>query len=238
MLLDDARSCRESLIRAEAARNGIEEARALAAKRKELQKFEESIAILIRCNTLLREQGVPLTSVTDVDKAKQRIDRIHARFVESPKVSTLVDGKRWINLISTLSEFVQLLENQQKQDWKVYFNSTLFGGVSPDQRKQTILQALPENQKAIEQYKYYYQRLNQYRNSVPSSAEALREAHECSKELENIQFVENDEVPVPVRAFFNATSSAGGASLDFLTPEVIEWLRANNMLANYVIRAR
>lgn len=238
MLLDDARSCRESLLRAEDARNGIEEARALAAKRKELEELAEKIASLTRCNALLREQGVLLSSIADVDKAKQRINRINARFVESPKVATLVDGKRWVNLISTLSLFGESVGAQQKQDWKAYFSSKLFGGVPPEQRMQTVLQALPENQYAIERYRHLYQRLNQYRNIVPSSAEALRDVHECSRELESIQFVENDEVPVPVREFLNATSSAGGANLNFLTQEVIDWLRVNNMLANYVIRAR
>ena len=126
----------------------------------------------------------------------------------------------------------------QKQDWKDYFSRKLFGGVPPEQRKQTILQALPENRKAFERYTYLYQRFSQFRNIVPSTAEVLREVHAFSNELASIQFVENDEVPVPVRAFFNAVSSGSGASLDFLTQEVIEWLRINNMVANYVVRAR
>lgn len=240
MLLIDARNVRARLIRAEAASNGIEEAEALAAKRNELQELVDRIVALVRRNTLLREESVPLSQTPDIDKVKQLISQINARFAESPKAATLVDKQRWnwSKLVSMLTEFRASAETLQKQDWKAYFSSKLFGGVPPEQRKQTILQALPENRKALELYTHLYQRFNQYRNTVPSTVEALREVHGCSKDLANIQFVENDDVPAPVRAFFNATSAGSGANLDFLTPEVIEWLRTNNMLANYVVRAR
>lgn len=238
MLLSDAQSARARLIRAEAASSGIEEAEALTAKRYELQELAGRIVILARRNTLFREHSVPFSPIPDLEKAKQLISQINARFSESPKAVTLVDKKGWSKLISTLAEFNASVEMLQKQDWKAYFSSKLFGGVPPEQRKQTILQALPENGKALELYTRLYQRFSQYRNTIPGNVEALREVLECSKDLADIKFVENDDVPLPVRAFFNATSLGSGASLDFLIPEVIEWLRTNNMLANYVVRAR
>lgn len=238
MLLNDARSVRESLRLAENASSDIEEAEALAAKRSELQELAGRIGALANRNALLREQGVLLTPVPGIDKAKQLISQISARFAESLRSDTLVDKQRWSKLVLMLTEFSATAETLQKQDWKDYFSRKLFGGVPPEQRKQTILQALPENRKAFERYTYLYQRFSQFRNIVPSTAEVLREVHAFSNELASIQFVENDEVPVPVRAFFNAVSSGSGASLDFLTQEVIEWLRINNMVANYVVRAR
>lgn len=100
------------------------------------------------------------------------------------------------------------------------------------------MQTLPENRKLLERYAYLYQCFNQYRSNIPSTIEGLREVHAHSDELASIRFLENDDVPIPVRAFFNATSSGSGADLEFLTQEVIEWLRTNNMLTNYVVRAR
>lgn len=238
MLLSDARNVRARLIRAEAASSGIEEAEALAAKRNELQGPVDRIVTFGRRNTLLRAESIPLSPIPAIEKPKQLIIQNNARFAESPKAATLVDKQRWSKLLSALAEFIASAETLQKQDWKAYFSGKLFGGVPPEQRKQTILQALPENQKALELYTRRYQCFNQYRNTVPSTIEALREVHACSTDLAEIQFVENDDVPVPVRAFFSATSAGIGASLDHLTPEVIEWLRTNNMLANYVVRAR
>lgn len=238
MLLNDARSVRERLMRVEAASSGIEEAEALRAKRSELQALTDRIIALARRNAMLREMRVLLTPVPGVDKVKQVINQISARFAELPKAATLVEKQRWSKLVLTLTEFTASAEALQKQDWKVYFSSKLFAGVPPEQRKQTIVQSLPENQKRLERYTYLYQRFNQYRNSIPSTIEALREVHAHSDELATIRFLENDDIPIPVKAFFDATSSWSGADLDFLTQEVIEWLRTNNMLTNYVVRAR
>ncbi|EKT4480375.1 hypothetical protein QEM02_000428 [Pseudomonas putida] len=238
MLLSDARNVRARLIRAEAASSGIEEAKALAAKRNELQNPLDRIVTLGRRHTLLRTESIPLSPIPAIERARQLIIQNSARFAESPKAATLVDKQRWIKLLSVLAEFSASAETLQEQDWKAYFSTKLFGGVPPEQRKQTIVQALPHNQRALERYTRLYQCFNQYRSTVPSTIEALREVHACSMDLAEIKFVENDDVPVPVRAFFNATSTGSGASLDHLTSEVLEWLRTNNMLANYIVRAR
>ena len=73
---------------------------------------------------------------------------------------------------------------------------------------------------------------------MPSNAEEFDALQGFSDQLGAIIFKESDDIPDTVKAFFNAISSGSGASLDFLKVEVVEWLRANNMLANYVVRAR
>jgi hypothetical protein len=238
MLLEDARTAHTRLKRMELASNSIEEAVALNTKAKELSAVADKVQALSRRNAALRAYGVPLTPVPDTVKVRQTITLISKRFTEVPKSTTLVDGKRWATLTTELIEFVTAAEALQKQDWKNYFGSQLFAGLPPEQRKQTILQTLPENRLAMDRYTRLYQRFNQYRNTVPTGTDALKEVHESSDGLEAISFVENDDVPAAVKAFFNATSSGSGAGLEFLTTEVVDWLRVNNMLTNYVVRAR
>lgn len=238
MLLDEARVIRDRLIKMESASSSVEEAAALSAKANELALLATRVETASRRNRLLRERGVPLSPKQGADIARQVVNRLNERFTESPKPNTLVDGQRWTRLTAALGEFSTLTETSQKQDWMNYFITQLFAGVPPEQRKQTILQTLPENRPAMDSYTRLYQRLNQYRNVVPSSAEELDLVHDCSDKLGAIHFVENDDVPGVVKAFFNATSSGSGANLDFLTAEVVDWLRTNNMLANYVVRAR
>jgi hypothetical protein len=150
----------------------------------------------------------------------------------------LVGGQRWTKLGNAISTLSTSLETLQKQDWIKHFSSNLFAGVSPEQRKQTIVQSMPDNIAALRNYTQLYQRFNKYRNHIPSSIQEIEEVLTCSEQLTAIRFQENDDVPGPVKAFFNATSSGSGANLDYLTPEVVEWLRINNMMANYVVRAR
>jgi hypothetical protein len=238
MMLDEARVVRARLARADAASSSVEEAEALAKKKKELFALAAKVESLANRRAMLRQGGIPLSFATDLDKVKQLCGMILTRFTELPKASTLVDKQRWTKLSEVLLEFNASEETLQKQDWKEYFGTRLFAGVSPEQRKQTILITLPENQKEWDRYKRLYTQFAQYRNSVPVTAEELGVVQACSKELSKIRFVENDDVPVAVREFFNATSSGSGASLDLLTTEVIAWLRDNNMLNNYAVRAR
>lgn len=238
MLLDEARVIRDRLTQMESASASVEEAAALGAKADELAALAARVLTLSRRNRLLRERGVLLSPRQGTDNVRQVVNRLSERFLESPKSNTLVDGQRWSRLTPALGEFSTSAEILQKQDWFNYCASRLFAGVPPEQRQQTILLTLPENRAALESYTRLYQRFNQYRNTVPGSAEEFDAVQGCSDQLGAISFIENENVPATVKAFFNATSSGSGASLDFLKTEVVDWLRANNMLANYVVRAR
>jgi hypothetical protein len=238
MLLDEARVIHDRLTLMESASTSVEEAAALSEKANELATLAARVQTLSRRNRLLRERGVPLSARQGTDNAQQVVNRLNERFAELPKSNTLVDGQRWSRLTAALGEFSTSTETLQKQDWMNYFASRLFAGVPPDQRKQTILQNLPENRSALEIYIRLYQQFIQYRNSVPGSAEEFELVQRCSDQLGAVRFVENDDVPSTVKAFFDATSSGSGASLELLKAEVVDWLRSNNMLANYVVRAR
>lgn len=238
MMLEEARVARERLARAEAASSNVVEAEALAKKKNELRTLAEKVESLATRRRMLRKGNVPLSAPPDAEKAKQLAGLIVNRFTESPKASTLVDKQRWTKLTEVLLEFIVTEETLQKQDWMGYYRTRLFGGGSPEQRQSTILMTLPKNVEALGLYRSLYKRFSYYCSSIPSSTGELNEVQDCSRQLSEIQFVMNDDVPGVVRAFFNATSSGGGASLDLLTPEVIDWLRTNNMLNNYAVRAR
>ncbi len=238
MINDDARIALERLARADAAMNSVEEADALSKKKSELRALAEKVGVLAERRGMLRQGGVPLSQSPDVEKVRKSCDMILTRFTESPKAETLVDKQRWTKLIKALAEFNAVEETLQRQDWKGYYGTRLFGGVPPEQREQTILMTLPENQEALALYRHLYKQLSRYRTAVPCTADELKEAQESSSQLSMIRFVENHHVPPTVREFFNATSTAGGANLELLTIEVVDWLRSNGMLNNFAVRAR
>ncbi|MBX9602405.1 MAG: hypothetical protein K2X35_15455 [Bryobacteraceae bacterium] len=238
MIRDEARKARERLARAVAAMSSVEEAEELSKKKNELRDLAAKVGVLVGRRGMLWQGGVPLSQPPDVERAIQSCRMMLTRFAESPKASTLVDKQRWTKVVSSVAEFNAVEETQQKQDWKEYYSTKLFGGVPPEQREQTILMTLRENQGALELYKRLYKRLSLYRATVPSTVLELNEAHENSRQLSEIRFVENHDVPSAVRIFFNATSSGGGADLKLLTTEVLDWLHANGMLNNFAVRAR
>lgn len=240
MILDEARAARARLARANEASSNVAEAEALAKKKKELREMALRVDSLSSRRRMLRQGNVPLSPVPDVGQAKKMCSMILTRFEEDPKSTTLVNSQRWIKLQVALAEFNTAEETLQKQDWKNYYSSQLFGGLPPEQRKQTIVMTLPKNREAMDLYRELYKQFSQYRNSVPDTNDDLEQVQAWSRQLSVISqgFVDNESVPTAVREFFNATSLGSGASLELLTPEVFDWLRANNMLNNYAVRAR
>jgi hypothetical protein len=239
VIRDEARKVRDRLLRAEAATTNVEEAEALSKKKTELRALVDKIAILAERRGWLKVGGVSLSDPPDdLDKVRQTCRMLFTRFAESPNSSTLVDKQRWKNLTDAVARLQAVEETQQKQNWKSYFEIKLFGGVSPEQREQTILMSLPENQEALALYKNFYKRLAAFRVTLPSSVEELKEVQNCSEELSQIGFIENKDVPSAVREFFKATSSGTGANLELLTTEVVAWLRSNDMLNNFAVKAR
>jgi hypothetical protein len=238
MMLDEAQVVRKRLMNAEAARHNVEEATALSQKKNELRNLVGVVKSLAECRDWLQQGNVPLSPAPDVDKTKELCGKILERFSKLPKNDTLVRNRGWIDLLDALNAFKDNEEKQQKDNWKEYFASKLLIGVPPEQRKQTLSLALPVNASAFQRYQNIYQRLSQYRTKAPISKEQLAEIKTWSEQLVaiNSEFVENDDVPDAVQAFFTATIH--GASLELLTEEVITWLRANNMLNNYAVRAR
>lgn len=238
MLLNEARNVRDRLVRMETAKTSVDEALALSTKANELKTWATKVQMLSVRNRLLRQNSVARSTNLDANPVLQAIKLTSERFAESPQSSTLVAGQRWSKLIAALGEFSIATEALQKEDWVKHFATRLFAGVPPEQRKQTIVQSMPQNITALRDYTQWYQQFMRYRNVVPASAEDFDNVQSYSDRLAAIQFKANDDVPGPVQAFFNATSSGSGAGLDFLTTEVVEWLRTNHMLANYVVRAR
>ena len=238
MIRDEARKARERLARADAAMSSVEETNALSKKKSELSLLAEKVGALVKRRDMLRQRGVPLSMSPDVEKARKSCSMLLARFTESPKAATLVDKHRWTKLTESLAEFNAAEDALQKEDWKRYYATKLFGGVSPEQREQTILITLPENQEALVRYKRLYKQLSLYRATLPCTSNELEVAQDSSRQLSEIRFIENKDVPSAVREFFNATSSASGANLELLTTEVVDWLRLNGMLNNFAVRAR
>jgi hypothetical protein len=239
VILDEARKLRDRLRLAEAASTNVEEAEALSKKKTELRALVEKIADLAERRVWLKVGGVSLSDPPDdLDKVRQSCQMLFTRFAESSNSSTLVDKQRWKNLTDAVTKFHTVEETLQKQNWKSYFETKLFGGVSPEQREQTILISLTENQQALALYKNLYKRLTAFRTTVPSTVEDLKDVQNCSEELSKIGFIENKDVPSAVRDFFKATSSGTGANLDLLTVEVVAWLRSNDMLNNFAVKAR
>jgi hypothetical protein len=233
MLLDNAKAAHERLQNAQAARANLDEAQALLGLQKALSVKAARLHTLVARAILLREHGVVLSAGPDTKTIRKAIDTLRKRFDEKTNSSTLTQGKHWSGLQTDLDGAIATLETEQRRDWKNYFATRLFAGLPPERRKVGLVQT-PENKLSLGQYERLYEKFARYSNTVAGTAHEIDEVHRCSEALTNIAFVEN--VPKEVESFINAVP--GGAGLDLLTAEVIEWLREQGLLASFVVRAR
>lgn len=217
------------------ARHSVDETKALESLRSQLVQLASPLNLCASNARLLANHGVALSAETDIGSAIETVKRVLLRFEEIPKSTTLRNGTRWTGLTSKLETLASRLVEVQTNDWKVYFSGNYFGGLPPAQREAKLILAIPGNKEAIERYKLLYQQFIKYRSTIPKDDDEFVHLNEISTQLSEIKFEDND-IPDDVRKFFEATST--GASLDLLTAEVIEWLRSNNLLSRYVVRAK
>jgi hypothetical protein len=232
-LLEMAQEALARLEKIETARDGIEESKALENLRNELNRLSLPFKQFSVNVKVLRTEGVGLSLPSETPIVIETVNNVATRFFESPKSTTLRQGRRWTGLINKLEGLATQVQDTQTKDWQTFFENNLFGGVSPEQRLATLA-LTPENKKALGHYTELFQKFIKYRAQIPKDADEFKDLRALSKQLEQIKFQEN--VPIDVRKFFEATSK--GASLDLLTNEVINWLRNNNLLCNYVVRAK
>lgn len=232
-LLKLAQETLDRLAKIETVRGGVEESKALENLRSELNILSlpfKQFAVNVK---ILRTEGVRLSVVSKTVDTIEMVKNVAARFSEVPQSTTLKQGKRWSGLTKQLEGLVNLLKDKQTSDWHTFFADNFFGGVPPEKRRATLA-LTPKNNKLLNSYNELFQKFINYRTQIPKDADDFANLRILSKQLSQIKFEEN--VPDDVRKFFEATST--GASLALVTNEVIEWLRSNNLLSSYVVRAR
>ena len=231
-LLENAQESLARLTKIEAAREGLAEAQALEGLSSELNRMAIPLKELAVNATVLRKEGVGLSSAAEIAGTIVVIKNVATRFSEVTKSSTL-KGTRWSGLTNKLVGLAIQVKDAQTKDWRNYFENNFFGGVRPELRRATLAPT-PENEKMLKLYTELFQGFIKYRTQIPKDSNDFKFLRELSDQLAEIKFQE--KVPDDVRKFFEATGT--GAGLDLLTNEVIDWLRDNNLLGSYIVRAR
>ena len=176
-----------------------------------------------------------LTPVEESKKLTQKISSLSAPFQETPKVATLKQGKKWKVLLEALDTTISDARKLQSDDWKRYCSTRLFAGAAPD-KVRARLALTPKNLRLLAEYAELFKQFLALRQTIPSDTRAIEEIQQHSSALEKIKFDEN--VPAEVAKFLQATQTDTGAGLELLTYTVLEWLRSNESLDEYVVRAR
>ena len=200
--------------------------------RLRLSDLNSSAKDLAKNTTTLAENKVSLSPQSTLADIKDATDKLAAKFKETPKSASVFEGKKWGNFEAKITLAINNAATSVDNDWAKFFNR-LFGGMTPEQRGSTLIK-IPENKVAIDLYTRLYNDLRVYKTSIPEDEKDFITIKNLVKKISEIKFQEN--IPEDVKKFFDQTTN--GAGLEFLTEDVMLWLKQNKLLSSFVVRAK
>ena len=236
MLLNESEVLTERIKGTKNTQDNKEEVEALDALSTSIRVIGTSFQTLVGATRLLRKNKVPLlfSDQKNLVEVLKTVKQITSDFDTSPISVTLKKGNKWHNLEKKLNPLTTQLNSTVHNSWKEYAQKIYFGGPRPSEL-DTRLALTPKNKELLVEYRALYDEFDNYRNNLPKSESDFKKIKDLSEALKKFNFEE--EVSPEVKDFYDAITE-GCASLTLLTPEVMEWLKTNNLLIGYEVRIK
>jgi hypothetical protein len=227
---------RARLSRLDELSSKVEEASNLERLRQDLKRHAERLEPQLGKQTILRAEKIAVSPPAGLVKAARRADGLREKFNAAPTAATLKKGQIWRTLLEELDAAVAELSQAVLGAWRRAREGFFAGDTPPTLRGR--LARTTENDQALERYRTLYQALDAAFAVAPADRAAIEQVRRLAKQLETTAQAFNFNVPEGVKAFLEAVQSVAGAPLDLLTPEVVDWLKANNSFDAYRISAK
>jgi hypothetical protein len=217
-------------------RNSSDEAIRLSKLLEDLRKRTESLEPIIKRTKLMRSAGLSVSAPTNLADAKKRATAIAEKFSSAHEAKALTSGTQWRVFLEALERVASECGKGLYQSWKQYIHS-VYSGQAPD-KVSSSLAMTTSNRTALNEYRKHYEELTKLERTLPDHVDSVQRVNQIAEALRIAYRRFDFNVPNSVRAFLNATIEADGASLRLLTPEVVKWLEANNLIEKFSVKGR
>jgi len=214
----------------------VEEASNLERLRQDLKKHVEKVEPQLHKQALLQAEDIQVPPPVVLVKAARRAAGLLEKFKAEPTAANLKKGQSWRLLLEELDTAVGELSQAVISAWR-RARQSFFAGDTPSTLRGRLARTA-ENDQALERYLVLHQGLETAFAAAPSDRATVEQVRLLSKQLEAAAQDFNFDVPESVKAFLEAVQSVAGAPLDLFTPEVRDWLKANNSIDSYRITAK
>ena len=202
-----------------------------------LGKFEEMGLSNLRKNeatqALLASRGSSVQfPVSEKVKLSEFAKDLLEAFDTEPTAQSLKANGLLTNALRALKRLVS--SHQTNLDDAINdFIRSKYGGINPRDLNLSAAKT-PKNTELIQNFKVEYERFRQVQKAMPITTEVLDDIETIGSNLQEIIKKVDFDVPDEVKNFFNGIEN-GGAGLDLLNETVINYLRENNMIADFKI---
>jgi DNA repair exonuclease SbcCD ATPase subunit len=209
------------------------EAEQLGQRLSEAQALNERLSAELKAAQFLLDHNVFVEfDAIEVTGALRPLNKIIDRFSENPQSASLTRGQDWKKLRDNCKHVQTQLATELPKAWRRFVDN-LHTGQSPEDL-EAILAMTKANESALAKYRDLYHQLKNLRTQLPEDGEEISGVIKRAEKLKEVATKFDFDVPEKVKIFLAAIAQ-GGAPLNLLTDDVVQWLSENRSEKHYRI---
>ncbi len=214
----------------------------LKKRREELNRFRQEINSLADIARLLKGGNIEVvydkSFIILADGISKIIQKISAEFEDSYKIVLEnyagMSNKEFENKLTGL---IQIWKSTLLKCWKEYINTTIYGYSASNEEIERIhdMEKIPAFKPAIDEIQQI-DNIVSYLSDFPKNSDDIKYIKNLAEKRKKVwDKLKNNETPQEVLKFIKHANS-GEATLDMLTPIVLDWLKKQNMINSIRIK--
>jgi hypothetical protein len=228
-------------------RTGLEQVRVANQTRQEIAALQirkkEWEALITQRKTILEKAKIVDVEILSAESVVQTnsaiaslVSTAREKLENGLNVQSLSEENLWTKLTSLAASSNAAIETTTKNIWAQFVDS--LGHVDTPNELESRMLKTPANMTLIEQYKLHFNRYQSaFRSRLPESLEAKSAIESMVSTLNDFRSQLQSNAPDSVKTFLKAVDS-GGAQIELVTTEVLEWLKSNDDVNRFVVKSK
>lgn len=191
------------------------------------------------------QRSIPEPAALVPETLPAKVARLRDRFIQSPTRTTLVAPNGWPSLQSAVDGGLAGAESALQNAWSAYCSAKAPRDEVAVLRQDPDIAGHPENGPLLQQYEKLYQQLAKASSILPRTPQQIDEMLTSAGQAQSLLDRLNREPPSQAsppppdaQRFLQALQRQGAASLELMTPEVLQWLASNGRLGQFEVRRK
>ncbi len=212
------------------------ESRKLQDLRDKVKPFNRDLGQEVQQLRLLKDEGIyPALDLSEASAAQTRLETLLQRFAAQRNAESLTRGRDWTCFEEAVKTNTRKTSKALKDAWQQYLDNAYTG-----ERPDDLADSLPQTEHNLKQLKAYHTAhddLRGLRATLPGERADFDRVRDLLRKLNDIAQSFERDVPEAINCFLRAVN-AGGADLDLLTTEVMDWLCEQNKSGRFRVVAK
>jgi hypothetical protein len=235
------------LTTSEQIRSGLQRVKVANQTKHELAALQERITEwdgIVKARATLKHKAKVIDptllarteiSSTDVEVTKL-VDSAKELLQGGADVQTLARENVWTRLTELAKKSNELIRSAAQEEWKTFLET--LGNIEAPSALEARMLKTPANQEVLTRYREHFAKTQPIlRLDLPASESDKATLIAAVEAIRQLKDQLKSSAPEVVRLFLRAIEN-GGASLSMATPEVLEWIRANDDQNRFVIKPK